>query len=252
MKNLIIHENFTEKREEIIQLISDFDHVGQIVGKDDRNKIKFIQRNGFNYNVKAFKIPNVVNQFVYNLLRKSKAKRSYQFACRLLSYGIGTPQPIAYLETNILLFLRKSYYVSEHLHYDWTFRELRDNLNLPDHENILRQFTRFTHQLHSTGVEFLDHSPGNTLIKKLNAGQYAFYLVDLNRMAFPGKMSLKKCVLNFIRLTDKYELIEIMSDEYAKLVEVPKEEILQIMWPAAKRFHKKYNKKKQLLQRFKY
>ena len=66
---------------------------------------------------------------------------------------------------------------------DLTFRELTKDLNYPDHEIILRAFTRFTFQLHENGINFLDHSPGNTLVKKVGK-EYEFYLVDLNRMNF--------------------------------------------------------------------
>ena len=48
-----------------------------------------------------------------------------------------------------------------------TYRELITFPNYPDREEILRQFTAFTKQLHDNGVLFKDHSPGNTLIKKI-------------------------------------------------------------------------------------
>jgi hypothetical protein len=38
------------------------------------------------------------------------------------------------------------------------FRELVEVPDYPDHENILRQFTKFTFNLHEKGIEFLDHS----------------------------------------------------------------------------------------------
>ena len=53
-----------------------------------------------------------------------------------------------------------------------------------ENEIILRQFIRFSYLLHQKGIEFLDNSPGNTLIKKNEKGVYDFYLVDLNRMKF--------------------------------------------------------------------
>ena len=45
-------------------------------------------------------------------------------------------------------------------------KELVEIPDFPDHDTILRQFTRFSFNLHEKGIEFLDHSPGNTLIKK--------------------------------------------------------------------------------------
>jgi len=69
-----------------------------------------------------------------------------------------------------------------------TFRELVEIPEYPENEIILRQFTKFCFDLHEKGIEFLDHSPGNTLIKKVGDQQYAFYLVDLNRMNFHTTM----------------------------------------------------------------
>jgi hypothetical protein len=43
----------------------------------------------------------------------------------------------------ISIGLRDSYYVSEHLETELTFRELVEVPDYPDHENILRQFTKF-------------------------------------------------------------------------------------------------------------
>jgi hypothetical protein len=63
-----------------------------------------------------------------------------------LDKGIGTPQPIAFLENWI--GLQDSYYASEHLAAELTFRELVEISDYPDHENILRQFTRFSFDLH--------------------------------------------------------------------------------------------------------
>ena len=103
----------------------------------------------------------------------------------------------------------KSFYISEQLDSDLTFRDLTQNVDYPDHENILRAFTRFTNKLHNKGVLFLDHSPGNTLIKK-KMDSYDFYLVDLNRMKF-GNLSFDARISNFKRLTIHASMIETMS-----------------------------------------
>ena len=91
--------------------------------------------------------------------------------------------------------LSNSYYISEYQDYDLTYRELTTDFDIPDHEKMLRAFTRFTFQLHQSNIHFLDHSPGNTLIKRVNE-DYDFYLVDLNRMEF-GSMDFKTRIINF-------------------------------------------------------
>ena len=146
--------------------IENFTTTAVLFGNGKRNTIKLFELEGKTINVKSFKVPSFYNKIAYKFFRKSKARRSYEYANRLLKYGIGTPQPIAFAENFSFIGLNKSYYISEHLESDLTFRELVENPDYPDHENILRQFIRFSYNLYENGIEFLDHSPGNTLIKK--------------------------------------------------------------------------------------
>src|SRR6478609_216859 len=206
---------YSEK--EILSLIQEFNSsLGVIFGDGKRNIIKLFELEGKTINVKSFKVPNLINKIVYKYFRKSKARRSFEYATLLLENEIGTPEPIAYLENYNWIGLKESYYASEHLECDLTYRELVEIPNFPDHENILRQFTQFSYNLHQKGIEFKDHSPGNTLIKKNAQGQYDFFLVDLNRMNFHGKMSFELRMKNLSRLTPKKEMIAVMSNEYAK------------------------------------
>ena len=193
---------------------------------------------------KPFKVPNLINQIAYKFFRKSKAKRSYEYANRLLKFGIGTPQPIAFVENFTFLGLEKSYYISENLDCNLTFRELVEIPDYPDHENILKQFVQFSFYLHESGVEFLDHSPGNTLIKKNQKGNYDFYLVDLNRMNFHNTMDFEIRMKNLSRLTPKKEMILIMSTEYAKLYNKPVDEVFNKMWQYTLEFQEKYHRKR--------
>ncbi|MBT3588960.1 MAG: Kdo domain containing protein, partial [Flavobacteriaceae bacterium] len=164
-------------------LVKSFDDLDG--GEGERNTIKNVTVQNLDLNIKSFKVPHLVNRIAYSFFRKSKANRSFDYANDLIKKGIKTPKPFAYFEYSNLKLLHKSFYVSEQLSYDLTYRELITGLNYPDYDNILREFTRFTFDLHEKGVNFLDHSPGNTLIKKnKNTGKYDFYLVDLNRMNF--------------------------------------------------------------------
>ncbi|MFV5701132.1 lipopolysaccharide kinase InaA family protein [Flavobacterium sp. XS2P12] len=232
-------------------MIEDFDSSGVLFGDSQRNTIKLFDLEGKTVNIKSFKIPNVINQVAYKYFRKSKAKRSFEYANKLLENGIGTPQPLAYAENFTLLGLEKSFYCSEHLQAELTFRELVQNPDYPDHENILRQFTKFTFDLHQKGIEFLDHSPGNTLIKKGSQDQYEFFLVDLNRMNFHDDMDFDSRMKNFHRLTPKIEMIAVMSEEYARLYNKKYDAVFDKMWFYTNdfqlKFHRKIARKKKLL-----
>lgn len=246
----IFSEQYKPQKEEIIDLLSNFNKQGRLLNDGTRNKIKLFDLNGRRLNVKSFKIPNVVNKIAYRFLRKSKAKRSFQYAHYLLSKEIGTPFPVAFAEEKRNLTFQKSYYISEHLRYDLTYRELVHQPDLPGHEEILRAFTRFTFDLHEKGIEFLDHSPGNTLIQ-LNNEEYKFFLVDLNRMNF-RKLNFEDRMKNFSRLTPKKEMVEVMADEYAQYIRKPPGEVFEKMWYYTSDFQEKFRRKKRIKKKLKF
>lgn len=246
----VFHKDFQEHIDQLDGFISNFDEAGEQLGKGDRNTIKLYDLNGIRINIKSFKIPNIFNQIAYRFFRKSKARRSFEYANQITELGIGTPHPIAYYEFPSVLFFKQSFYISEHLNCDLTFRELTRDLNYPDHEKILRAFTRFTFELHEKNINFLDHSPGNTLIKKKEQG-YDFFLVDLNRMEF-GPMSFETKIKNFERLTIYRSMVETMSDEYSKCSGEDFEKIFDLMWRSTEDFQNKFHRKKRLKKRMKF
>ncbi|KGO92992.1 hypothetical protein [Flavobacterium subsaxonicum] len=250
--NKVIAPKFLNQQKEITGIIENFDTTGTLFVNGRRNKIKTFNLNGLVLNVKSFKVPNTINKVVYRFFRKSKARRSYEYANLLLEKGIGTPQPIAYFENSNSFSFLDSYYISEQLVADLTFRELVEVPDYPDHDTILRQFTAFSFLLHEKGIEFTDHSPGNTLIKKIGDGKYAFYLVDLNRMNFHDHMSFELRMENLKRLTPKPEMVAVMSNEYAKLYNKPEAEINALLWEKTAEFQRKFWRKKALKKQFKF
>ncbi|MDL2142174.1 MULTISPECIES: hypothetical protein [Flavobacterium] len=238
---------------DILTCIKNFNTSGELFGNGDRNVIKLFDLEEKKINIKSFKIPNLINKVAYRYFRKSKARRSYEYATILLERGIGTPQPIAFLENFNFLGLRDSYYASEHLTTDLTYRELVEIPDYPDHDNILRQFTRFSFGLHEKGIEFLDHSPGNTLIKKKQDGNYEFFLVDLNRMEFHESMSFEMRMKNLCRLTPLKEMVAVMSNEYAKFYKEESEQrIFETLWKYTADFQEKFYRKKRLKKKLKF
>lgn len=248
-----IHSLFLKNKSNFLSMIENFSTTGILFGDGQRNKIKLFELEGKTINIKSFKIPHLINKIAYKYFRKSKARRSFEYATTLLEKGIGTPQPIAYFENYDLVGLKDSYYVSEHLQCDLTYRELVEIPDFPDHENILRQFTQFSFDLHEKGIEFLDHSPGNTLIKKNVEGNYDFFLVDLNRMNFHDTMDFDSRMKNLSHLTPKKEMIALMSNEYSKLYTAQSEaEIFEKMWFYTNDFQERFAKKRRLKKKLKF
>jgi len=244
--NYKINTNYLQLKGQLESIIQNFETLGNY-DYEKRNKMRSIKIDDLNLNVKSFKIPNIINKIAYKFLRKSKAERSYSYANILISKGIDTPQPIAYHEFFSLYGIKNSYYFSEHIDYDIMYRTLVSDPNYHEHEKILRQFTQFTYHMHEKGVYFKDHSPGNTLIKK-NGDNYDFYLVDLNRMDFLD-LGFDARITNFSRLTPKKEMIEIMSDEYAKLINQPYDKVFKKMWKETEAFQHRFFRKKRWKKR---
>jgi len=232
--------------EKIQNLVSNFAISGTLFGNGKRNKIKLFEVDEKTINIKSFKIPNLINKIAYRYFRKSKARRSFEYANKLLEFGFGTPQPIAFSENYDLVGLKDSYYVSEHLQADLTYRELVEIPDYPDHDTILRQFTRFSYDLHQKGVEFKDHSPGNTLIKKNADNNYDFFLVDLNRMEFHDSMPFELRMKNLCRLTPHKEMVKVMSNEYAKASGESETLIFETLWNMTADFQHRFHRKKRI------
>ncbi|SHF86149.1 Lipopolysaccharide kinase (Kdo/WaaP) family protein [Salegentibacter echinorum] len=227
--NIYISKYHKLPKKSIEEILLNFNAVGHSFIEDKtkrRNHVKVVEKEGRRVNVKSFQQPNWLNRYVYALFRKSKAERSFEFAKRLIEKGIGTPKPIAYAEEIGKGALTKSFYISEQLDYDLSFGDL--DLKKAGHEDILRAFTHFTYTLHEQKIEFLDHSPENTLIE-LNNGNYQFYLVDLNRMYFHSLNFIER-MKNFARLTTDIEKVKIMAEEYAELIEKSEAEVFEKMW----------------------
>ncbi|WP_068598842.1 Kdo domain containing protein [Vaginella massiliensis] len=251
-RKIVLNTAAETNRNVIENAIDDFANNRDYLAKGSRNSIKKIRlKNGEICTIKAFKIPNFFNKIIYRFFRDSKAKRSFDYANLLIEKGFKTPTPIAYAENRTGLFFLDAYYFCAFLDNDFTYREVVHTPNFPDFENVLRQFTQFTFALHQAGIEFLDHSPGNTLIVDHKNGTYDFYLVDLNRMKFHDSMTLEQRINNFVRLTPHRESVEIMAKEYARLMQLPEEEIVEKMWAGTEKFQEKFHKKQARKKRLK-
>lgn len=249
----IVNPQYTQYKDILSDFILNFDTSGVMFCDGKRNKIKLFEFENTIVNVKSFKVPNLINRIIYKFVRKSKAKRSFEYANRLIELGIGTPQPIAFAEKYTSLGLGRSFYVCEHLEVNLTFRELVEIPDYPDYDTILSQFVSFCFQLHEKGVEFLDHSPGNTLIKKVTDGKYAFFLVDLNRMNFLNEMNFEQRMKNLSHLTPRKDMVAQMSLEYSKLYTSQSESnIFRTMWTYTEKFQKKFHQKIRLKKKLKF
>lgn len=171
-----------------------------------RNRVYALKlADGSEVNIKAFKIPRVLNPYIYTVLRKSKARRSYENSLQLLSYGIRVPEPLAYIEIRNGLKLGRSYYISRQIEA----QNMRDWDDKPDTEPLLRALAREIVKIQQAGVLHKDFSPGNVLYTGNQTDGYTFYYIDLNRMKFG--------VHDHARLMGMFRAISLDPDQTGRL-----------------------------------
>ncbi|MDE6397311.1 MAG: hypothetical protein K2K84_08565, partial [Muribaculaceae bacterium] len=148
-----------------------------------RNRLFTLPTPAGQVNIKAFRLPTFPNKFIYTNFRKSKARRSAEHALKLLSLGIGTPPPVAWIEIKRGGQLRESYYISLEVPVEGDLRYW-ERLPAVERDTLLEAYARFMVRLHEHGVLHHDLSPGNVIWTRDEHGDYNFKLVDLNRMSF--------------------------------------------------------------------
>ncbi len=211
---------------------------------DKRNVIKVVEFEGKKFVVKSFKLPNPINSVAYRYFRKSKAKRSYENSIELLKRGINVPKPIGYVEFGGLV-LRKSFFISELLEFDFEIRDVLRDEDFEDRKRILKEFTKFSYSLHQKGIYHLDYSPGNILITK-KGGNYSFALVDLNRVKFLN-FSDELRFKSLSRFSASNVDIELIAKEYAELSGITEE----FAKNALNKYHQKHQEYLQRKKRLK-
>lgn len=246
MVKIQVAPNYSKNK--VKEIVESFDHSGKTHWKK-RNTIKVFEVGTEQWNIKSFKVPHLINRLAYKYVRKSKARRSFEYASILLNKNILTPAPIGYVENSNVAGLLNSYYVSNNLNYDFCFEDLMDE-DFPDRVNILEKFTEFTHLLHENEIHHLDHSKGNTLICKTGEGSYDFYLIDLNRMKFE-KLDYQQRIDNFNRLSLSPSMIQIIGRKYASIIGLDENKVVKDIELSCQKFHEFVQRKAKWKNRIK-
>ncbi len=182
-----------------------------------RNELRLLSYGGEQFVVKSFHVPHWLNRLAYAYVRGSKAKRSYLYADRFRQAGIGSPQPIGYIEQRGLGGLAHSFYVSRLSACPYTYADL---LELPvdhsDRDAILVAIGQATARMHELGYWHKDFSRGNILYGKQAGGRIQVEIIDLNRMRL-GRVGLKLGCRNFERLPGGPHLHQVLAQAYAEV-----------------------------------
>ena len=222
-----LNENYKNIKVFLINIKEFFKENSNTIHKA-RNELKVIDYMGVRTVVKAFKIPNKVNQIVYAYFRDSKAKKSYNNAVKLRELGLNTPEPIGYIEFFRGFLFKESFFIAKKFDYNFTIREPLRNKELENREKIIKDFVKFTYSLHEKNVYHKDFSAGNTLVSKKENEIYEFSVVDINRMEFK-EVDLELGLDNFAKLWLDDEDIILIATTYAKLVNADIDKAIDIL-----------------------
>lgn len=236
---VIINPKYNNFKEFIYSIPAIFNLQGKTIYKS-RNEIKVFTIDGLQLNVKQYKVPSLLNRFVYTFLRPAKVFRAYNYAFKLLDKGFDTPEPVAYIVFRKCGLIHQSYFISLQSPYSRRFYEFGEG-DLQGREDIVRALACYTARLHDAGVYHCDYSPGNILFEKKD-NKIFFTLVDINRMKF-GPVSMEEGCANFARLWGKPDFFQLIGEEYAKARKLDMATCIRLIMANRNEFWKKYGRR---------
>ena len=228
-REIVINPQYSELSKFIQALPDTFSVTGEVIRKM-RNEIRFIKTGNYKLVVKSYKVPNIVNKIVYCGLRKSKAERAYEYAMLLLSRGIGSPAPVAYITEKKNGLFYKSYFVSLFSDCPYNYYNLLERV-FDRKKEILESIAITTAKMHENNFFHQDYTGGNILFDDKKS-VIPVELIDLNRMSF-HKNNIKTGCKNFSKLRATEEMLEIMAKAYSKARGYDEEQCISLI--------KKYN-----------
>ena len=242
VKMLLLNDRYHSMQDFLLGLPPRMDEEGERVYDGKRNLIKrFLSPDGEPLIVKRYHRPRFINLFVYSWnLRQPKGIRAFQYATILRKHGIGTPEPIAYMEDRSGSLLRESWLITTECPYKHLLYEM-GTAEPAVYEPVAKALAAFTAHMHEEGIVHKDFSPGNILWDKDQNDNIVFSLVDINRMYF-GPVDIHRGCANFARLWGPKRFIELLIRDYARLRHLDEAEALRIAFAAREKFWTRYQR----------
>ncbi|MBQ2779743.1 MAG: hypothetical protein IJF46_08230 [Bacteroidaceae bacterium] len=181
---LHIHPDYEFMRPEIKKIASG-DYVPDRIFCNNRNVVSKITLAGRAFVVKKYKRPTIANCIIYTFFRKSKARRAYEYALRLLRLGIDTPFPVAYIEDKRCGFFHTGYLITEYMDYPTLAEMKAESMPVDELYKLGNDLISFTIMLQEKRALPLDYNPSNIFYRyDEQTGHFSFALTDINRMRF--------------------------------------------------------------------
>ncbi len=155
-----------------------------------------------------------------DVIRRSKAHRSFLAGCRLHERGIGTPMPVAYLDRWENRRLSESYLVTE---YEPDMTDFRGELiHLYRHEpeceklmSLLRCVAQAVRGMHDAGLFHRDLGNQNILLRRESSHEWGDVMfIDLNRSRIRESVSLRERAFDLSRITLPSDFLRVFKAMY--------------------------------------
>ena len=178
--NIHIHPDYWMYRR-FIETIPTENYVREKTFCKHRNIVEWAKWGNMDFVIKRYKRPTWANCLIYTWLRKTKARRAYEYAEELLKQGFDTARPIAYIEVKKWGIFHTGYFISELIPYPLIKDIPQMNLSQEEKRLLVSDFINYTVRLHKRGITPKDYNAGNILFHKIGQ-HYHFALIDINRL----------------------------------------------------------------------
>lgn len=170
--------------------------------------------------VKSFSCSSGI-EAVRSRYRGTKATRSWLGGMHLLSYNVGTPEPLALLERRENGVLQESYYVARYEENTISFAEALNDLyrREPDGTKLmalLQTVANAIREMHSCGFVHYDLGNQNILLQRLGEhvwGHVSF--IDLNRGRIREGVTDRERGRDFSRIALPSDFLRVFREMYA-------------------------------------
>lgn len=198
--------------------------------------------------VKRFHARHIFQTLAYSTLTVSKAQRAFHNGLMLRQCELSTPEPLAYVEEKCGGMLRYCYYLTAFT----DAKSVRKALDVDFNKLMARCFAQFIARLHQHGMVHHDLNFDNVLYTKKATDDYEISVIDINRLTYkdPKQLTLTDCKDDFVRWTDRKDLLRYVIEEYAKAREFdPQSTLNEVMhlkaihdrnWRRRKKFTRKF------------
>lgn len=207
-----IKEEYKELTPWLLSLHENFANIGSVM-HEKRNIIRKVEApNGDLFVIKRYKKPHIIQRIVYSFFKKSKAARAYSYAEYLLSKGIATPLPVAFVEIFEGALLKYCYFVSVYRPGEscWILNEDHSKMQLSE------ELAAFMVKMHDEGFLHGDTNLSNFMYQEKD-DEYEIFTLDLNRSRIKSNPEKNDCLSNFMRLSHEKATVEQIVRTYARI-----------------------------------